>query len=86
MFSTFPWYKGSNKSAEDAKFDAIISELQEILIDGQFEKILDGFMKKHWATFDESATKQQENQVFLAYKAEIEHFLQTVIIISSQRI
>lgn len=52
MFSTFSPYAGSNKSAEDAKFDAIISELQEILIDGQFEKILDGFMKKHWATFD----------------------------------
>jgi hypothetical protein len=64
-------YIGSNKTAEDAKFDAIISELQEIVIDPQFEKNLGAFMKKYWGGFDGNASQQQEKEVFLAYKAEI---------------
>jgi hypothetical protein len=39
----------------------IISELQEIVIDVHFEKTLDAFMKKHWASFEELANKPQEN-------------------------
>lgn len=54
---------------DDAKFDIIISELQEIVIDPHFEKTLGAFMKNYWGSFDGNASQQKENEVFLAYKA-----------------
>ena len=39
------------RSAEDLKFDQIITALQEIVIDHEFEKTLSGFMKNHCAEF-----------------------------------
>jgi hypothetical protein len=35
-------------------------------------------MKKFWGGFDGNASQQQEKEVFLAYKAEFEHYLQAV--------
>lgn len=60
-------------------FDSIISELQEIVIDPYFEKTLDAFMKSNWASFGDNSNKQKEKEVFLAYKNEIENYLQNVV-------
>lgn len=68
-----------NKQPDDLRFDSIISELQEIMIDPHFEKTLDAFMKSNWASFGDNSNKQKEKEVFLAYKHEIENYLQNVV-------
>jgi hypothetical protein len=35
-------------------------------------------MKNHWAFFGDNSNKQKEAEVFNAYKAEIEQYIQTV--------
>jgi hypothetical protein len=37
---------------EDLKFDQIISTLQEVVIDPEFEKTLTKFMRNHWGVLD----------------------------------
>jgi hypothetical protein len=39
------------------KFDQIIMELQEIVIDPVFEKTLTSFMHQHWSILDQQASK-----------------------------
>lgn len=68
----------SNKSAEDIKFDHIITELQEILIDPNFEKSLTTFMEDNWATFSDHAKGDAELKVFQAYQTQMRQYLQNV--------
>ncbi len=66
------------RSAEDLKFDQIITALQEIVIDHEFEKTLSGFMKNHWNVFDDHSGKEAEFKVFELYRAELQKYLQKV--------
>lgn len=71
-------YLGISKTADDATFDLIIMELQDILIDPQFEKTLAGFMKNNWAIFDGPPNKQNESKVFEQFRSQLKNYLQTV--------
>jgi hypothetical protein len=69
------------RSAEELKFDQVVSALQEIVIDPEFEKTLSSFMKNHWSIFDDNSSKDAEIKVFHLYRAEIQKYLQKVKIL-----
>ena len=46
------------RSAEDAQFDLFIAELQQIVIDPAFEKVLTQFMAQHWAAMDQQVKEK----------------------------
>jgi hypothetical protein len=74
-------YADSEKSPDDVKFDRIIEELQEILIHPDFERVLCGFMRNHWGVFDGNSGKEAELKVFHQYRAEIQNYLEKVLIL-----
>lgn len=63
---------------EDLKFDQIISALQEIVIDSDFEKTLTKFMRNHWNVLDSNSDKQQLMKIFELYRADLKQYLQAV--------
>lgn len=65
------------RSAEDGQFDVFISELQQIVIDPAFEKVLTQFMAHHWAAMDQQQ-KEKEEAVFQQYQQQIQAYLTAV--------
>ena len=52
VFSNPSCYPDTPTSAEDLKFDTIISGLQEVVISPEFENTLSNFMRNHWHIFN----------------------------------
>lgn len=70
-------YSDAPKSPEDMKFDQIIMEMQQIVIDPHFENTLTNFMSQHWGTLDHPQQAQQI-QLFQNYQQTIQQYLHTV--------
>lgn len=49
-------------------FDQIITQLQEIVINSEFEKSLSNFMRNHWHIFDQGSHLSEVKKVFVQYQ------------------
>ena len=65
-----------NQKSDDYKFDCFVEQLQEIVIEPEFEKIQNDFCEKYYKEFDEkSENKLIYTEIFNKYTLLIEDYL-----------
>ena len=70
-----------NQKSDDYKFDCFVEQLQEIVIEPEFEKIQNDFCEKYYKEFDEkSENKLIYTEIFNKYTLLIEDYLEKNLI------
>ncbi|TPX59838.1 hypothetical protein PhCBS80983_g02250 [Powellomyces hirtus] len=69
--------KGSKASADDIKFDAVVGELEDMLMDPYFNELHDSYLSKHCKEFtDDEENKLVYTEIFQEYVKLVERFIE----------